>query len=86
MVEGNKATGDVEQITFKMEVEMKLHEAAKNAGFHNLNELVFYSATNRNTLTNWFKNNPDRFDAILKGAVMRKVEALKNGQGQTDRN
>lgn len=54
----------------------KLHEIAKSAGFVNLKEFVFYASTPRQTLTNWMKNKPDRFDAILKGSIMRKLEAL----------
>lgn len=74
----------IEQKTLKLETEQKLNEIAKAAGFKNLNELVFYSGTARQTLTGWLKKHPDRFDAILKGAIMRKVEALKNGRQEKD--
>jgi len=73
-----------EQKTLKLETDQKLNEIAKAAGFKNLKELVFYSATARQTLTGWLKKHPDRFDAILKGAIMRKVEALKNGRQDKD--
>lgn len=76
----NKSDRQSEQKTFSLETDQKLNEIAKAAGFKNLKELVLFSGTSRQTLTGWLKKYPDRFDAILKGAIMRKVEALKNGR------
>jgi len=60
--------------TMDLKEKQKLGELAKAAGFVDLYEFATYAATTRQTLGNWLKNEPERFDAIIKGAIVRKVE------------
>ena len=56
---------------------MKPSELVKITGLKNLNELAEISGESVQTLNNWHKNNPLRFELILKGAVIKKLEGLK---------
>ncbi len=51
---------------------MKPSEKAKSAGLKSLAELAEISGESVQTLNNWFKNEPRRFELILKGAVSEK--------------
>lgn len=52
---------------------IKPSEAAKRAGLKSLAELSNISGESVQTLNNWFKNEPRRFELILKGAVLEKI-------------
>ena len=52
---------------------MKPSEAAKLAGLKSLAELAEVSGESVQTLNNWFKNEPRRFELVLKGAVFEKT-------------
>ena len=51
---------------------MKPSEKAKSAGLKSLAELAEISGESVQTLNNWFKNEPRRFELILKGAIAEK--------------
>ena len=55
---------------------MKPSEKAKSAGLKSLAELAMISGESTQTLNNWFNNYPLRFELILKGAVIKKLEAI----------
>jgi len=55
---------------------MKAHEKAKAAGLKNLAELVKISGESPQTLNNWFNNYPLRFELILKGTVIKRLEKI----------
>ncbi|WP_067584741.1 hypothetical protein [Endozoicomonas ascidiicola] len=60
---------------------MKPSEAAKLAGLKSLAELAEISEESVQTLNNWHKNEPRRFELVLKGAVFEKtVERLAQVQ------
>lgn len=52
---------------------MKPSESAKLAGLKSLAEMAEISGESVQTLNNWFKNEPRRFDLVLKGAVFEKT-------------
>ncbi|MBW1726004.1 MAG: hypothetical protein JRJ62_00200 [Deltaproteobacteria bacterium] len=55
---------------------MTASEKAKKAGLKNLKELAEISGESTQNLNNWFNNYPLRFELILKGAVIKKLEAI----------
>lgn len=56
--------------------KMKPSEKAKAAGLKSLTELSEISGESTQTLNNWFNNYPLRFELILKGAVIKKLERI----------
>jgi hypothetical protein len=56
---------------------MKAHEKAKKAGFKSLLELSEYAEESPQNLNNWHKYKPRRFELILKGAVVKRLEEIK---------
>ena len=52
---------------------MKPSESAKLAGLKSLAEMAEISGESVQTLNNWFKNEPRRFELVLKGAVFEKT-------------
>ena len=62
---------------------MKPSEKAKSAGLKSLAELAEISGESVQTLNNWFKNEPRRFELILKGALVEKfAQSLEQIQRQ----
>jgi len=51
---------------------MKPSEKAKAAGLKSLAELAEISGESVQTLNNWFKKEPRRFELVLKGAIAEK--------------
>lgn len=45
----------------------------KMAGLKNLEELATLSDTQTQTLTNWYRSNPKRFECVLLGACAKKA-------------
>ena len=58
---------------------MKPSEKAKAAGMKSLDELAEISEESVQTLNNWFKKKPRRFELILKGAVAEKFARNLDG-------
>jgi len=56
---------------------MTAAEKAKSAGLKNLAELATISGESTQTLNNWLKKRPVRFELVLKGAVVKKLEGIK---------
>lgn len=52
---------------------MKPSESAKLAGLKNLTEMAEISGESVQTLNNWFKNEPRRFELVLKSVVFEKT-------------
>ena len=52
---------------------MKPSEQCKSAGLKSLVELSEISGESVQTLNNWHKNEPRRFELILKGALFEKT-------------
>ena len=52
---------------------MKPSESAKLAGLKSLAEMAEISGESVQTLNNWFKNEPRRFELVLKGVVFEKT-------------
>lgn len=60
---------------------MKPSEMAKKAGLKSLNELAEITGESVQTLNNWFKDNPRRFELILKGVALERLNSVfNNGQ------
>ena len=59
-----------------MRTDLKPSEVVKMAGLKSLQELADMTGESVQTLNNWYKNNPLRFELILKGAVVKKLEGL----------
>lgn len=59
---------------------MKPSEKAKAAGLKSLAELADASGESVQTLNNWFKNKPRRFELILKGIVAEKSKINKRAE------
>ena len=55
---------------------IKPSEKAKLAGLKSLAELAEISGESVQTLNNWFNNYPLRFELILKGSVIKKLEKI----------
>lgn len=53
---------------------------AKQVGFKSLGELADLSSVSRQTLNNWYKTKRERFEIVLKGAMIKKME-LKDNDG-----
>ena len=51
----------------------KPSEVVKQAGLKSLAELAEMSGESAQTLNNWFKRSPRRFELVLKGAVLEKT-------------
>jgi hypothetical protein len=51
---------------------MKPSEKAKETGLKSLAELAEISGESVQTLNNWHKNKPRRFELVLKGAAAEK--------------
>ncbi len=64
----------------KRNADEKANERAKEIGFYNLGELEKFSFTSRQTLNNWFNKNRDRFETIMKGAMINKMESKPDGE------
>lgn len=60
----------------------KANQRAKQVGFKDLNELSKYSHVSRQTLNNWFNSKRDRFETILKGAMINKMEKTTHGKSE----
>ena len=61
-------------------MQLKPSEIVKLSGLKSLSELAEISGESVQTLNNWFKNQPRRFELVLKGAVFeRTVERLSAG-------
>jgi len=56
---------------------MTASQKAKAAGLKNLDELVDISGESRQTLNNWHKKKPLKFELVLKGAVVKRLEGIK---------
>ena len=54
---------------------MKPSEQCKAAGLKSLAELSKISGESVQTLNNWSKHKPIVFDLVLRGAVVKKLEA-----------
>lgn len=52
---------------------MKPSEVCKSAGLKSLTELSEISGESVQTLNNWFKNEPRRFELVLKGVMFEKT-------------
>lgn len=52
---------------------MKPSEICKSAGLKSLAELSEFSGESVQTLNNWYKAKPRRFELILKGAALEKM-------------
>ncbi len=62
---------------------MKPSEAAKLAGMKSLTQLAEISGESVQTLNNWHKNEPRRFELVLKGAVFElTVERMNLATGK----
>ena len=61
---------------------MKPSEMAKAAGLKSLSELADITGESVQTLNNWIKNYPTRFELILKGAVIKKLEGITCAKDQ----
>lgn len=57
---------------------MKPSEACKKAGLRSLKELAHISGESVQTLNNWHKKYPRRFELILKGVVLERSVAQLN--------
>jgi len=57
---------------------MKPSEKCKLAGLSSLKELSEISGESVQTLNNWHKNKPTLFELTLKGAVVKRLERVKN--------
>ena len=55
---------------------MTAAEKAKSVGLKNLKELAEISGESTQTLNNWLNNYPVRFELILKGAIVKRLERL----------
>lgn len=53
--------------------KMKPSELCKSAGLKSLAELSEFSGESVQTLNNWFKNEPRRFELVLKGVMFEKA-------------
>ena len=55
-------------------------EKAKKAGLKGLNEMSELTGVSRQTLNNWNKENPLKFDTFLMGAVAKRFlnSSIKN--------
>lgn len=58
---------------------MKPSEKARAVGFKTLEELSEISKESVQTLNNWSKAKPLRFELILKGAIAKKAEMACEG-------
>lgn len=54
---------------------MKPSEVCKAAGLKSLAELSEISSESVQTLNNWYKNEPRRFELVLKGALFERAVA-----------
>ena len=52
---------------------MKPSEVCKSVGLKSLAELSAFSGESVQTLNNWYKNYPRRFELILKGVMFEKA-------------
>ena len=52
---------------------MKPSEKCKAVGMKSLTELSNISKESVQTLNNWYKNEPRRFELILKGVIFEKT-------------
>ncbi len=57
---------------------MKPSEKAKSAGLKSLTELAEISGESVQTLNNWSKDRPRRFELILKGVVAERLTKILN--------
>ena len=53
-------------------------DAARAAGLASLAEMSRITGQSDRTLENWFKNKPDLFRIVAKGAAVEKAEKAKN--------
>lgn len=56
---------------------MNASQKAKAAGLKSLDELVEISGESRQTLNNWHNKKPVKFELVLKGAIVKKLEGIK---------
>lgn len=56
---------------------MTAAEKAKAAGLKNLKELSKISGESVQNLNNMLNSRPKRFELVLKGAVVKKLEEIK---------
>jgi len=52
----------------------------KDGGLKNLNEMASITGESRQSLNNWFKLRPQRFELLLIGCIAMKMEALNEGK------
>jgi len=50
---------------------------AKDYGLKNLNEMVAMTGESRQSLVNWFNLRPQRFELLLIGCIVKKMETHK---------
>jgi len=62
---------------------MKPSEACKSAGLKSLAEFAEISGESVQTLNNWHKNEPRRFELHLKGALFEKTMAALDAATKT---
>jgi hypothetical protein len=62
---------------------LKPSEVCKSAGLKSLAELSEISGESVQTLNNWFKNEPRRFELILKGVLFEKTMAALDAATKT---
>ncbi len=53
--------------------KMKPSEVCKSAGLKSLAELSEFSGESVQTLNNWYKSEPRRFELVLKGVMFEKA-------------
>lgn len=68
----------------KRNTSEKANRRAKEVGFYNLIELEKFSFTSRQTLNNWFNGKRNRFETILKGAMINKMESKPDGKRKSE--
>ena len=56
---------------------MNASQKAKAAGFKNLNEVVSITGESRQNLNNMNNNRPLRYECLIKGAMVKKLEEIK---------
>lgn len=65
-------------------IKMKPSEVCKSAGLKSLAELSDISCESVQTLNNWHKNKPRRFEMLLKAAVFEKAMGTFRGKNETN--